>query len=408
MHEPTHKQPVQSISPHDHTFPALDGLRGLAVALVLLVHFAYEAKSQLGDRPGVVAAYRALDPLISMGGTGVHLFFVLSGFLLFLPFARHVIAGRPRPSRSRFFKRRALRILPAYYVIVTLTALLFERDAVAARPVAQVVSHLFLVHNYSHETFKGINGPTWTMAVESQFYVMLPFLALAGAWCAMRSRWLAGGALLLLLAVSPLAAVIQVLLRRIGVDPTFTSAFSFLSVFACGMLAACVFVLAETGRIAPSVARRLARTGGATFVVVFGGLVARQALAISTGGFDYYFYAPLMGACYLGLLLHVLLRPTRAGSLLSRPGPRFVGDISYSVYLVHYPLFAHVVMPLARHVPNSLALPVAVLLGAILVLASAFVSFRYVERPFLEKKQAARPAPETSPAGAATGRANGA
>src|SRR5215470_6644912 len=97
---------------------ALDGLRAAAALSVLVYH-----------------AIRAITHQVSVFGldftfawyytqTGVHLFFVLSGFLLFMPYARALVLGRPLPSARQFYRRRALRILPAYYVCLAILVLL--------------------------------------------------------------------------------------------------------------------------------------------------------------------------------------------------------------------------------------------------------------------------------------------
>src|SRR5215831_20297932 len=98
------------LSSGPHEIRALDGLRAVAALNVLVYH-----------------AIRAITHQVSVFGldltfawyytqTGVHLFFVLSGFLLFLPCARAMLLARPLPSARQFYRRRALRILPAYYV----------------------------------------------------------------------------------------------------------------------------------------------------------------------------------------------------------------------------------------------------------------------------------------------------
>src|SRR5690348_11900504 len=92
------------------TLPALDGLRGLAIALVLWYHLM-DPRVLLGK-----AAPLPLYGLLGSGFSGVFLFFVLSGFLLFLPYARALLSGESWPAAREFYRRRALRILPAYYV----------------------------------------------------------------------------------------------------------------------------------------------------------------------------------------------------------------------------------------------------------------------------------------------------
>ena len=93
---------------------ALTGLRGIAACWVFLFHFpALHTQDRLGlsaSGPG-----EFLQTFMDMGFAGVNMFFVLSGFLLTLPFANAAIEGSPRPNLGRYFKRRLLRVFPAYW-----------------------------------------------------------------------------------------------------------------------------------------------------------------------------------------------------------------------------------------------------------------------------------------------------
>src|SRR6476660_7671196 len=97
--------------------PALDGVRTLAVLLVMFFHAWWVMPER------IALGANALTQPVYYLWTGVHLFFVLSGFLLFLPYARWIQDDRSRPSAYLFYKRRFLRIVPAYWaslVILTL------------------------------------------------------------------------------------------------------------------------------------------------------------------------------------------------------------------------------------------------------------------------------------------------
>ena len=155
---------MRSISPHSHAFPALDGLRGVAVALVLVVHAAGGMLEPGEANETVQSFWRALEPLVGMGGTGVHLFFVLSGFLLFLPFARHLLVDGRRPSTSHFYKRRALRIIPAYWLALTGVALWLGLDYVFTGQ--GIVRYYGLLQVYDSDTITHGIGQAWTVCIE--------------------------------------------------------------------------------------------------------------------------------------------------------------------------------------------------------------------------------------------------
>ena len=269
---------VRSISPHKHDFPALDGLRGVAVLLVLLIHTAVPMTEGFPDDDVVQLFWSAIEPLYILGGTGVHLFFVLSGFLLFLPFARRLLVGGNKPRTGLFYRRRLLRILPAYYMALVLVWAVFERDTIV-EPFKQFATHALLIHNYSWLTYRGLNVPTWTMAVESQFYLLLPLLGAAAVWLFSRSRMALGIGIGLLVLSGPLASVLARALVRLlpGFEQhePILETLRFMSTFGMGLVAACVYVLAKDARVSAAVQQRLSRWGLVVFVVTFTVYVGR-------------------------------------------------------------------------------------------------------------------------------------
>ena len=98
--------------------PGIEGLRGVAAVAVLLYHVQRQLARPTTDVPlvGEVAFF----------SHGVTLFFVLSGFLLFLPFARSLIDGGPLPRLSRYAANRALRVFPGYIVVLLLVSLVLR------------------------------------------------------------------------------------------------------------------------------------------------------------------------------------------------------------------------------------------------------------------------------------------
>src|SRR5690242_13040439 len=149
----------------------LDGVRALAIGLVLWTHIQHLA-GDAGADVGSGLLYR----IGAFGFTGVFLFFVLSGFLLFLPFARAIIGGGALPSARNFYLRRALRILPLYYTALAVY-LLFLRPSLLHRANLHVaVLSVLLVHDSRPDSIIAITPPLWSLALEAQFYVLLPWL----------------------------------------------------------------------------------------------------------------------------------------------------------------------------------------------------------------------------------------
>jgi len=165
----------------------IDGLRGVAIALVLAFHaWKYWRAPEASDAGG--GRWDAASSLAGWGYQGVSLFLVISGFLLSLPVLRRRHDGAAvwfRP--SEFFARRCLRILPPYYAALTLmvaTSLLLDQrpesylSVIGPAPdTGNVVSHLFLVHNLTRHAYL-LNGSFWSLGLEWQWYFVFPFLLL--------------------------------------------------------------------------------------------------------------------------------------------------------------------------------------------------------------------------------------
>lgn len=156
--------------------PEIDGLRFIAIFAVVLHHVALFADDTF-PTPGPTV--RAVSAWAHSGAFGVQLFFVISGFILGIPFARqHILGGSHQPVGA-YFLRRLTRLEPAY--LASLGLLFILKVAVRGASSAQLTPHLmasaFYVHNIAYNTVSTINGVAWSLEVEFQFYVLAPLLA---------------------------------------------------------------------------------------------------------------------------------------------------------------------------------------------------------------------------------------
>jgi len=154
------------------TIAALDGVRAVAALFVIGFHIDVINKTDLWS----AWQHPLASALITFGGSGVTLFFVLSGFLLFMPYAKALLFEARWPSAKQFYLRRALRILPAYYVALVLILLLFQRQYLQLAYWQHLLLFVTMFMDSTPQTFREINGPFWTLAIEWQFYMVMPLL----------------------------------------------------------------------------------------------------------------------------------------------------------------------------------------------------------------------------------------
>lgn len=317
-------------------FARLEGYRGLA-ALMVVVYHAYQdtAPAGAGDVPGPgTVGYRLLHGLDGF----VDLFFVLSAFLLALPWVRAGLAGAPSPSGRAFLVRRAARILPLYVVAISLVWAV--RNPSLPGDLRDLGEHLAFVHVYDDTRIFWTIGPAWSLAVEVQFYVLLWLAGTALCRAAARVRPALRVAVLTVPVVLVGAASLGwklVAWRVLDVPGDRWSVWfglpAKLDVFALGMLLA---VVVASGR-ASVTARAAAPVALAGWTVVVGAMLLRPG-----GNAEHAWFHT---ACALGFVLVLaasVLSPAsdRAPRRPSARGavPAFLATISYSVYLWHEPL----------------------------------------------------------------------
>ncbi len=146
----------------------LESLRALAALSVLLSHIFVLSLAYKG-----IADSYGNRLVLNTASLGLYVFFALSGYLLFLPFARHQLGeGSPIDVR-RYARNRALRILPLYFSAITLLLIVHPFDV----DRSEWWRFALFIQNYSPETLNHLNAPLWTITVEVQYYIVLPLLA---------------------------------------------------------------------------------------------------------------------------------------------------------------------------------------------------------------------------------------
>ncbi|HEY2777658.1 MAG TPA: acyltransferase [Gaiellaceae bacterium] len=377
--------------------PRLEGieaLRALAALGVLSWH--------VWSHPVVDSNYGVsvgpLTKLFDNGRAGVAMFFVLSGFLLYRPFAAAIVRGTRCPSIRRYFINRVLRILPAYWVVLLVVAACFQRGLLD-RPLQLLANMLFLqdfVPSYVPGVFTGYGiAPAWSLCVEVIFYLALPLLALVGLKLYRRgvaptAAALAPPALMLVSGVVSLEVP-----RATHLGALWEMGFpDHMHWFALGMFVAVARVLYEDGRLKVTRALRIS-IGGAAIIIAAG------TLKLAYGGTLRFEEEEslLSVSCALVLAL-VVLPPARSLLVRMLAWPPFVylGLISYSIFLWHEPVLRFLrEQGLTAGGTAGFGLDLVTLTAITLVLAT--LTYVLVERPALSAKDALGPVqPRPEPA----------
>lgn len=153
----------------------LDGLRGIAIIMVVFFHVWQ--LSWLDISQNVFGFRLKFDVIPRAGYMGVELFFFISGFCLFYPYARHMFENLPLQTVKKYAYKRAIKILPSYFLAVILITVFFEHNYTNLNEALKhILSHVFFVHNLFQDTYYSINGVFWSLGVEVQFYILFPLI----------------------------------------------------------------------------------------------------------------------------------------------------------------------------------------------------------------------------------------
>ena len=377
-------EPALTPPPGNPRFPLFDGLRAVAVMSVLVGHAAGVTAFNAENRLGVLTA--RLD-------VGVTIFFLLSGFLLYRPFVSARERGTP-PVRWRvFYRRRLLRIVPAYWVALIVLSIWPGLPG-------------FSEHTWRFFTFTQIYwiesatqgiGPAWSLCIEMSFYLVLPLLA-AGI-----ARLVAGRqrTVRLELGVLALLALASAVLRSAvkaqgGIHVVSTTLATYFDWFAIGMALAVLSVAwqdREPAGGAIGLLRRRAWASWAAAGVVY--VIVATQFDLPRGFFAVYtdvgYQARHIGYALVALLLVLPAVFGVAGGgwprrVLGHRLALWLGLISYAMFLYQVPLTVYLRTHQWWNPLPGLAFPMQVVATTLLTIAFAVASYHLVERPVLRHK----------------------
>jgi len=389
MHEVTAKPKLSELASRETDSPRqpklrhieqLDGLRGLAIVLVMLFH--------MNMVPPVGRLAVVWATLCHGGGLGVDVFFVLSGFLItgILLEALH----RPHYFRN-FYARRVLRIFPLYYAVLSFAFFVLPRIAPwsavkYARVNSEAIWYWLHLSNFSIARrgafIHGIVDVSWSLAIEEQFYLLWPAIV----WCVSPRRLRS-----LCLGLIAVSFASRTLLTTLHVSPVAVHTLTFCRFdgLAIGALTA----LMVRGRSPPAIRSLMVRgllatcALSAVFLMPLDAPVVQAAKASS----GYLIVSALAGCAILAILgtpKALLIRPLEWRSL------RVFGRYSYALYLFHYPISAAirdlVLKPSRMPLVLGSSLPLQgffCLVAGSLSLGASVLSWHLYEKRFLSLKR---------------------
>ncbi|HWF31290.1 MAG TPA: acyltransferase [Solirubrobacteraceae bacterium] len=389
----THALPRAVSEAVPRQFAAGDALRGIAAMFVLIFHVAIEAmvyKHVHGfDFTGEAAAgYRPLagvfaTPLMVVRA-GIYIFFALSGYLLTRGFLAAYTLGTPRPSISRYFRNRALRIIPAFWVITTI--FMIWQHGWQGSGLGGVLAVYGFMQNYLWTHAALAMPQAWTLDLEVSFYILIPLAAVLALALVKRLSVDAtpGQRLASVLATLLAAYVASLVFKHLAGNPKWLqyNIAEYLFAFIPGVALAVIEPFAAP-RLRASANGRLWAWGllaaSVALLAAFVTLPVRaenlRLVAVSLG-------------CGALMAAPLALQWATGGCwrVLDNRAMHWLGERSYGIYLIHLTLLGHLLIHIGQGFSLRATFFLLLLVGTAATLLASDVSWRLIERPALQRR----------------------
>lgn len=369
---------LRRITSNQLYYPEIDGIRFLAIILVILFHtygyFTVKSPVVFADNP---SSYPLLRGLMENGDRGVELFFVLSGFILCLPFAKEYIRKEKKVQLKKYYLRRVTRLEPPYFI--AMTALFLMQLFMHIHPVSVLLpswlASLIYSHNIIFHHTPLLTVVAWSLEIEIQFYILAPLLFRVLMLPVATRRGLL------------VAATIAMVLLQAAFPPAHNmlSLYGFAQYFFIGILLADLYVSGTAEQLFNK--RFMAFAAAVALVTVVYLPIKEKQYEVASASM--LLTARLFFPFLIGLLYYIVLKNDIVKRVFSFRFMPVIGGMCYSIYLLHYTIIS-VIGRVTIHwkltdyyLPNLL-LQVVLLMVPILLISSVF--FYFVERPFMAGK----------------------
>ena len=347
----------------------IDGLRFISIAMVIMTHLRYFLDKESQAPYAGTLRTNWLAEAANRGYYGVELFFVISGFILALPFAvYHLKRSRP-VSLKQYFLRRVTRLEPPYILVITLffvLRVLISDEGGVTELLPHYFASLFYLHNLIYMRHSDILSVAWSLEIEVQFYLLAPILALLFSIPkrALR-RGVIGG-----------IAVLSILLQGFFIprtSPLYLTLANYIQFFLMGFILADVYLV--DWKEHPVFHWKWDFLPPVILSVILLGWIPRP-------------YWSLAFPFLILLFFYAAFRSVAVRSIIINPWITTIGGMCYTIYLIHAPLITYIGKGVRRIGFNGhFSIDFLILsLGAVpIVLALSFGFFALVERPCMEK-----------------------
>ena len=324
----------------DHSLPALTGLRGLAALWVLIYHaWVYVTPQEI--LINVLSSPIRVHTFFSLGWAGVQLLFVLSGFLITLPYARANAGLAAKPRLFRYLVKRISRVFPAYYlqllILVLIAWMISSEWLVDINNLFQYLLMLFVPPPVGLGSPAAINGVWWTLPIELSFYLLLPLFS-----------FMASRRHKVLLIVASMLSMVGWRWYIVGIlEPTSQVpvwAYQLpgsMDTFGLGMLGAVLHVQYSEQR--ERIIQYQTWLKGVLcltpFVFIFLGIwMAEKYETYWTVSSIFFLWTPIFGSAVLIIILNCAQNQWLSNKLLANKIVFYLGTVSYGIYLWHAPI----------------------------------------------------------------------
>lgn len=299
----------------------VDGLRFLAIFPVIIQHLSerFERNATYSFQEGMEFGFATF--LTNRGFVGVYIFFVISGFILALPFASNRLSGSPKVSLKSYFMRRLSRLEPPYLIAmagITISLIVLRmyswQEILPHFAASAVYLHSLIFHSWTY-----INPPVWTLEIEVQFYILAPFLSFIFFSISRTEirRIVLIGSIIAIMILQQYTGLLR--------QWTILTIVAHIQFFLIGFIIADIYLVDWKNGIQKH----------AIFNYV---AVLAFFFIIWVWSWDYNFISRVLFILSLFALVYSTFRATWFNRFISLPWITAIGGMCYTIYLIHLPI----------------------------------------------------------------------